>query len=370
MTLIAVAAAIIWFSVLLAPWRAWSTQERLDEIIRSGASDLHDVAVLIPARNESASIAETLCWVAEQGSHLSIILIDDQSDDGTANTSRALNLPNLQIVEGLPLPTGWSGKVWALEQGRVGIDRPITVLLDADIALSPGLLIALRKKMTDEGLGLVSVMVELGRDGFWARLLHPAFVYFFKLLYPFRLSNSRGGLIAAAAGGCIMIRTPILEEIGGFGTLRDALIDDCALAKLVKRRGYRTWLGLTRKAMSRRPSDRFSLIWQMVVRSAYPQLHYSAWWLMVCTGLMVAAFLGPIVGLFSPISWVKGMGVATLLAMIASYAPTLRYYGLSYWWGLAMPGIGVLFLLMTWHSALRFWCGRGTTWKGRHYGEG
>ena len=367
MITIAVAAAIIWFSILLAPWRAWSTRERLDDGIGESTDELSDVAVLIPARNESGTITETLQWVAKQGDQVSITLVDDQSDDGTGARARAANIPSLQILDGAPLPAGWSGKVWALEQGRRGISRPFTVLLDADISLSPGVLPALREKMSDADVGLVSVMVELARDGFWATLLHPAFVYFFKLLYPFRLSNARGGFIAAAAGGCIMIRTRVLEEIGGFGALKDALIDDCALAKLVKLRGYRTWLGLTRKAVSRRESGRLSLVWQMVVRSAYTQLHYSPWWLLVCTVLMITAFLGPLVGLLSPVSWVQALGVATLMAMIASYAPTLRYYDLSYWWGLAMPGIGVLFLLMTWHSAIRFWCGRGTTWKGRHY---
>ncbi len=144
MTFIAVAAAIIWFSVLLAPWRAWSTRERLDDAVEPRTSKLHDVAVLIPARNESASIAETLRCVAEQGDQLAITLIDDQSHDGTGAAARALNLPTLQIVEGAPLPNGWSGKVWALEQGRFGVSRPFTVLLDADISLSPGVLHALR----------------------------------------------------------------------------------------------------------------------------------------------------------------------------------------------------------------------------------
>ena len=255
MITIAVAAAIIWFSILLAPWRAWSTRERLDDGIGESTDELSDVAVLIPARNESGTITETLQWVAKQGDQVSITLVDAQSDDGTGARARAANIPSLQILDGAPLPAGWSGKVWALEQGRRGISRPFTVLLDADISLSPGVLPALREKMSDADVGLVSVMVELARDGFWATLLHPAFVYFFKLLYPFRLSNARGGFIAAAAGGCIMIRTRVLEEIGGFGALKDALIDDCALAKLVKLRGYRTWLGLTRKAVSRRELD-------------------------------------------------------------------------------------------------------------------
>ena len=234
MTVIAAAAAIIWLSVLFAPWRAWSTRERLDGTSPSKPIDLSDVAVLIPARDEAALIEQTLTALMEQGEQLSITVIDDQSEDATADAALALGLDDLTVVNGVTLPAGWSGKVWALEQGFAQVARPFVLLLDADITLMPGLIGALRHKMTDEALGLASVMVELRRDGFWARLLKPAFVYFFKLLYPFRLSNSKSRLIAAAAGGCIMVRTSVLRDIGGFGALKGALIDDCALARQVK----------------------------------------------------------------------------------------------------------------------------------------
>ena len=85
---------------------------------------------------------------------------------------------------------------------------------------------------------------------------------------------------------------------------------------------------------------------------------------------MVVAFVGPMVGLFAPVGWASALGFVAFLAMLVSYVPILRYYELSPSWALALPLIGFLFLLMTWHSALKSWQGRGASWKGRHYGAG
>ena len=369
MAAIAVTAAVIWIGILIAPWRAWSTRERLDEAPASTGSDtdLSDVTILIPARNESALILPTLEALARQGRDLSIVLIDDQSDDETAELAESAGLPGLRVIRGEPLKSGWRGKVWALEQGRRVADRPLITLLDADIVLAPGMLAALRRKMLDSDLALISIMVELRMASFWGRLLNPAFIYFFKLLYPFRLANSQRSFIAAAAGGCIMVRAEVLAAIGGFCALHDALIDDCALAKLVKQQGFRTWIGLTRRARSLREDDNLSAIWRTVVRSAYSQLRYSVMWLIVCTAFMVAAFAGPLAALFASTAWVKWVAAGALSAMFISYLPTLKYYRLSWSWGLGMPLIGALFLVMTWHSAMQHWQGSGSRWKGRVY---
>jgi len=210
-------------------------------------------------------------------------------------------------------------------------------------------------------------MVRLDMSGFWGKLLHPAFVFFFKLLYPFRLSNSRRWPVAAAAGGCIMLRREALADIGGFAGLRDALIDDCALARRIKKRGYGTWIGLTRQACSLRSGTHLRDVWQMVVRTAFTQLAYSPYWLAVCTVLMLGAFAGPVLGLFSDSEGMRVTALLGLAAMCVAYVPTLRYLGRSWAWALALPLTGTLFLMMTWHSAVRYWCGSRSRWKGRSY---
>ena len=357
----------MWLVLLALPWRPWGTAERIaPEDKPADETDLSNISVLIPARDEAAVIGDTLRALAAQGRGLEVMVIDDQSSDGTADAVRAAGLSSLTVVPGADLPQGWSGKLWALEQGRRMVARPLVLLLDADITLRPGMLAALAARQKADGLALVSVMASLRMQGFWERLLIPAFIYFFKLLYPFRLSNGPTRWIAAGAGGCMLIDTIRLEAIGGFGAVRDALIDDCALAAALKRSGSRTWIGL----ISHRAYDGLSPIWNMVARTAYTQLRGSPPLLGVCTALMVLAFWTPLAGLASPSATPSLIAAAGLAAMAISYQPVLRFYHRSPLWALALPIIGTLYLAMTWHSAIRAWRGERSRWKGRVYRAG
>lgn len=361
---------IIWLAILLLPWRSWSTRESLDA--REGeasAADLSGLTVVIPARNEVDVIDTTLAALTRHGPGLNIVLVDDQSTDGTLSAAENLNLTNLTIVQGKPLPQGWTGKLWALEQGRQHVTTPLTLLLDADIELRPGTIETLLEKMHEQDLHLVSLMAFLRMESIWEKFLMPAFIYFFKLLYPFHLANSASKLTAAAAGGCILIKTETLEEIGGFAALKDALIDDCTLARHVKNRGHRTWIGLTHSAISKRHYDNLQTIWDMVARTAFTQLRYSVILLGICTILMAAAFSAPVLALFPANAYPKALSIITLLLMAASYVPTLKYYRINPCWALSLPFAGVLYLLMTWSSAIRYWRGDGAHWKERHYSK-
>ncbi len=360
---------LIWWGILLLPWRPWSSRESLEVDSSSIESpDLSQVTVLIPARNEASAIGKTLRALQSQGRGLRVIVVDDQSDDSTSEIARTV-LPEaqLQIITGKPLPSGWSGKLWALEQGWRHINTPLTLLLDADIALQPGLLEALRNKMRTEGRQLVSLMAWLRMETLWEKLLMPAFIYFFKLLYPFHLSNQGPAWIAAAAGGCILLETQILTQMGGFESLRESLIDDCALARRVKRLGYRTWIGLSRGVHSLRPYDNLASIWEMVARTAFTQLFYSAGLLIFVSIIFIAAFWLPLIGLWATNPWVQLTAAFALIGMLLSYLPLLRYYRLSIVWSLALPIIAALYLAMTWDSALRYWRGERSCWKARVY---
>jgi hopene-associated glycosyltransferase HpnB len=357
----------MWGTLLALPWRPWGTRERLEADPTAVDVDLSDVTALIPARNEAPVLGRTLAALARQGCGLEVVLVDDQSTDGTAAVARGAAVPALTVVTGRPVPQGWTGKVWALEQGRAHLHRPLTLLMDADVELAPGALAVLRRQLERSGAGLASLMVELPADGFWGRLLVPAFVYFFKLLYPFRLSFSERSRVAAAAGGCVLVHTRILEEIGGFAALRDAIIDDCGLAALAKRRGYRPWIGLTRSARSVRERTGLADIWHMVARTAYTQLRYSAALLLLCTLLMGAAFVMPVYALLAGALVTRVLAACACAAMVLSYLPTLRFYGLAPGWAAALPLTGLLYLAMTWTSALRYWRGERSRWKGRSY---
>ncbi|PIP07490.1 MAG: glycosyl transferase [Syntrophobacteraceae bacterium CG23_combo_of_CG06-09_8_20_14_all_50_8] len=366
-TYLTLTGAVVWFGILILPWRPWGAGEVLDADTSSTDEDFSDITVIIPARNEAGLIASTLSALEIQGKRLAIVMVDDQSTDGTSQIARQTTRQYLRIIRGKPLPAGWTGKLWALEQGVGHVQTPLTLLLDADIELRPGILSALRKKMIENGLQFISLMVALRMKNFWECLLMPAFIYFFKLLYPFRLSNSNFSRVAAAAGGCILLETCLLDAVGGFQALRGELIDDCALAKRVKLQGYRTWIGITHSARSLRPYNHLGEIWNMVARSAFAQLHYSFLLLLLCTAIMITAFWLPVMGLFFPVTMAKAISVASLGAMMLSYLPTLKFYGVPKIFAAAMPLIGTFYLAMTWTSAIRFWLKEGAEWKGRFY---
>ena len=369
LTLFAITGAAIWLTILLLPWRPWSTNEVLDVSSPLPEVNLGDITVLIPARNEAETIKATLPALTVQGRGLNIILIDDQSSDGTGQVARKAVDENLLIIKGKSLPSGWTGKLWALEQGRSHIRTSFTLLLDADIEPLPGIIGELKRAMQERDVQLISLMAELRMDTFWEKLLMPAFIYFFKLLYPFRLSNTGTSRVAAAAGGCILLETRLLHEIGGFDSLRGELIDDCALARRIKTLGYKTWIGLTHSVRSIRPYEKLRTIWEMVARTAFTQLNYSGLLLALCTAIMVLSFVVPGLGLFLPSGMAKFFSALGLAIMILCYLPTLKFYGLPGRWALALPLIGILYLAMTWTSAMRYWLGGGSHWKGRAYSK-
>ncbi len=361
-------AALIWVAILALPWRPWDTREQIAARQTDAARpELSRITALVPARNEAASIPDTLRRLGAQGPLARIVLIDDESDDGTGDLARGLPLGNLTVLNGEQPPAGWSGKLWALHQGLAQVNTEFVLLLDADIALEPGIVATLAAKLVDEQRDLVSVMATLSMQTGWEKLLIPAFIYFFKMLYPFALSNSDNRFVAAAAGGCILLRTERLRGIGGFEALRGALIDDCTLARAIKHAGGRIWLGLSRDVRAARPYESLGAIWNMVARTAYTQLRYSMTLLALCTCLLLLVFVVPVLGLFADSGRVRLLAVVALASMIASYLPVLRYYGRHRLWGLCLPLAASMYVAMTWTSALRYLCGERSRWKNRVY---
>jgi hopene-associated glycosyltransferase HpnB len=364
---VAAMGALIWLAIMLLPWRPWDTREVMDSNSASSDADLSDITVLIPARNEAQVIGAALSSLKTQGRDLAIVVVDDRSTDETPAVAEAMGGQNLCILSGEVLPPGWSGKLWALDQGFRHVDTSLTFLIDADIELQPGILGMLRQKLKEDSLHFISLMAQPRMVSFWERLLMPAFVYFFKMLYPFRLSNSGFPGVAAAAGGCILLESRLIEEMGGFEAIRNELIDDCALAKRARSLGYRTWIGLTHSVHSRRRNENLAAIWNMVARTAFCQLRYS-WLLLVgTTAIMLMVFWLPVAGFFFPGASAKIISACALAGLVLSYVPTLRFYGRPRPWALAMPVIASLYLAMTWSSAIRFWIGTGLSWKGRCY---
>jgi hopene-associated glycosyltransferase HpnB len=368
-SIVIIIGSLAWPVILLLPWKPWSTRERLEDRELTPNADLGDVTVLIPARNEADSISGTLAGLQQQGQNLAVIVIDDQSSDGTADLAKRSFHGNLRVVNGKGLPADWVGKLWALEQGRQVVNTELILLLDADIELAPGTIGALKAKLEVENLDLVSLMAELRMRTLWEKLLSPAFIFFFKLLYPFAVGNDARSGLGVAAGGCILIRNDKLEAIGGFSALKTSIIDDCELAKQVKQSGGKTWIGCTHSARSQRPYPSLSSFWNMVARTAFTQLRYSVFLLLVTTLLMVLVFWCPLFGLIGRSMMVTMVSWLGLISMCTTYLPVVRFYRQTPFLVITLPLVASLYLLMTWSSAIRYWRGHRSRWKGRTYGR-
>ncbi|MFV2121725.1 glycosyltransferase, partial [Streptomyces sp. Act-28] len=294
---IALVSCVAWTWLLLGQGMFWRTGQRLP---RGSAEPERwpSVAVVVPARDEAGVLPVSLPSLLGQDypGRAEVVLVDDGSEDGTGDLARALagrradggpgGLPLTVVSPGPPEP-GWTGKLWAVRHG-VGVVRAredgapdFLLLTDADIAHAPDSLRRLVAAAVSHRLDLVSQMARLRVSGGWERLVVPAFVYFFCQLYPFRRVNRDGARTAAAAGGCVLLRTEAAERAGVPDAIRDAVIDDVALARAVRRAGGRLWLGLAEHVESVRPYPRLADLWRMVARSAYAQLRHN--------GLLLAA---------------------------------------------------------------------------------
>lgn len=295
-------------------------------------SELAVVAV-VPARNERATIGRSVLSLFGQefGGSLHFVVVDDQSSDGTAEVARAAAgcANRLTVVKGKPLPEGWSGKVWAMQQG-IEAGRAFApsffLLTDADVVHAPDSIATMVATAEARGHDLTSFMVRLHCESAGERLLIPAFVYFFFMLYPPRWIADPRKTTAGAAGGCMLVRAEALERAGGLAAIRGEVIDDCALARLVKRTGGRVWLGLSEDTVSVRAYGGFSEIGRMIARTAFNQLHHSALMLAGALAGLALTFVGPIALLFCGVTAAIALGAVAWALMTMSFLPTVRYY--------------------------------------------
>ena len=370
-------ALAAWGGLLVARGGFW--RQPIDDAKRTIDAPAPRVHAVVPARNESDVLAQTLpSLLAQQypGS-FAVTLVDDHSEDGTAETARALDTQSrLRVVTADSLPPGWKGKMWALACGiravrEAGETPDYWLFTDADIHHDHDTVLRSVSRAVSERRDLVSYMVRLRASSPWERLLIPAFVFFFQKLYPFAWSNDERRTTAAAAGGCVTISEAALRRIGGIETLRDALIDDCTLAAHVKRSGGRIWLGLTERIESLRGYETLESIWAMVARSAFTQLDRS--WVNLAgtvAGMLVLYVVPPAAAAIGAVKrdvFLAAFGSTAWLLMTLAYTPTLRLYRRPAFTGVTLPLSAALYTAMTIDSARRSITGGHGAWKGRSY---
>ena len=412
LSLLGTVSVLIWLAILLHPARPWDARpvgEDAPEPPTPAAWPA--VAVLVPARNEAESLPKTLpaLLTQEYPGPFHVVLVDDRSTDGTADVARRVaeqhgTAGRLQVVTGAPLPEGWAGKVWAMEQaaahcglqiadcGSSGgsmadpqsvIRNPQYLLLtDADILHAPDSLRRLVAESEAAALALNSRMARLRCKSRAERLLIPPFVFFFNLLYPMRQANDPRHRLAAAAGGCVLLKSEALARAGGFAAIKGEVIDDVNLARRVKAAGGALRLALSRRAVaSLRVYETLGSVWRMVRRSAFTELKHSYLRLaVVLLGLVLTFAVPPVLlaagvaalalGLAGadevPLVWAGAIAFKGCLAwalMTAAFRPTVSFYELRTAWAWTLPLSGMLYGAMTLDSALRHAFGAESQWR-------
>jgi hopene-associated glycosyltransferase HpnB len=378
LTLLAGAALAAWAYLVLFHGGFWRADQRLPSELQT-PEQWPDVTAVIPARDEAPVIGGAVESLLRQDypGDLRVFVVDDASSDGTADAARAGAAraaadDRLSIVSAPPLPPGWSGKLWAVHNGvaAAAADRRYVLLTDADIVHAPDALRRLVAKAESGGLDLVSLMVRLNCTSFAERLLIPAFVLFFQKLYPFPWVNDRAKRMAGAAGGCMLVRRAALEHAGGIAAVKDALIDDCALAALLKKNGP-IWLGLAERTVSVRRYPRITDVWRMVARTAYTQLRHSPWLVLgTVLGMALLYVVPPLAMVLCPFAgaWLAAaLGAAAFALMLFAYRPTWTLYRGDDPAILLLPLAALLYTAMTVDSMRRHLLGKGGAWKGRTY---
>lgn len=373
-TIPGIISLLAWLYLLVAHGAFWRIG-RLDLLATTAIDQSARVSVVIPARDEADSIGATIQSLLSQRGvpAVHIFVVDDHSSDGTAETAQkaaaAAGCPGaLTVVRGRELPLGWTGKLWAVQQGleqALALQPDFVLLTDADIVHAQDNLARLIATAGAGNYALTTLMVKLNCRNLAEKLLIPAFVFFFFLLYPPAWIREDRRRTAGAAGGCMLVRPSALEKAGGIRGIRSEIIDDCALASAVKRTGGRLWLGLANDTFSTRSYGSFAEIEQMISRTAFNQLRHSIALLVGSTLGLTIVFVVPVLMVVSGTPSLMLLGWLSWALMCVAYAPMVRYYGLNVGWVITLPLAATFYMAATVHSAVKFWTGRGGEWKGR-----
>jgi hopene-associated glycosyltransferase HpnB len=374
--ILAIVSLLIWVTLTFLRGAFWQFLEFDDDLSRQETLACWPrVVTIVPARDEAETIGRTVDSLVKQdyAGEMRVVVVDDHSEDGTGglaqeSAERAGARQRVLILRGAALEGGWTGKLLAMQQGvESGVAREADFLwfTDADIEHAPDTLRRIVQRAERDKLDLVSLMALSQVKSFPERLLIPPFLYFFLKLYPPSWIASRTRKTAGAAGGCILLRRTALERIGGLAAIRGEVIDDCTMARAVKRTGGGLWMGLTRKSVSLRTYTSFTEIQDLIARTAFTQLGYSVLALAGTLVAMLVTYLLPVIITFSAQAVVWRLGMAAWALMAITYLPTVRFYRMSPLWAAALPLAAAFYTYATWVSAVRYWLGRGGQWKGR-----
>ncbi len=342
------------------------------------------VSALIPARNEAASIARTVRSVAAQSEVAEIIVIDDHSEDGTAGILESLReeIPRLRTLQVGDPPPGWTGKAHALASGAREATGNWLLFTDADTNHLPDSLSAVLQRAYRERADLISLSPAQEMETWWERAVIP--FAFFELARRFRFSqiNDPKSKAAAANGQFILIRRAVYESVGGHDAVRSEILEDVALARIVKQAGRRIFFMPGAGWVSTRMYRSFGEMWAgwrknlyllwgsspLAVLAAFARI----WFLNVAPPIGCVA--GLILALTLSVPAERAQFAVLGLAFLSAVAMGRYFYSKALrWLGFApdlanylIPGSALFSFMLVDSMVAHRWLG-SVSWKGREY---
>ena len=286
------------------------------------------VSVCVPARNEERDIRACLISLLEQDyPHFEVIVVDDNSTDGTLAIIQELQAqyPQLVVIPGAPLPEGWYGKPFALHQASQKAGGELLLFTDADPVFTPQTLTTAVGQIQEHSLAMLTLLPGTEFGSFWERTVQPVIFAFIAALTRFREVNNPQSEAAMGVGAFIMVRRDVYDRVGGHESLRQAILEDIGMARQLKQAGAKIMIMDGQKLYSIRMYHSFEEIWVgwrknifvAMNKSFLKMLYYIAWvfgfaltpWLVAGTHLWMQSGF-----------WLQGLAWAGLGLVVISKA--------------------------------------------------
>lgn len=236
------------------------------------------VSVLVPARNEEATIAACLrSLLAQDYPNLEILVLDDGSTDATPRLVHRVGGATVRLLPGAALPPGWTGKNWACHQLSQAARGDLLCFVDCDTTLAPGTVSAAVGLQEEHGAGLVSLLPRAQRRSLSGSLLLPMVPHAMLALYPMALVHRPAGQSAVAFGPFLLVAREAYDAAGGHAARADAIVDDVELSRAVKGAGYPVRLANGTDLVETAWYRGVGPIWRGFSKNAYGGIGYSPW---------------------------------------------------------------------------------------------
>ena len=342
------------------------------------------ISVCIPARNEARTIAACVEAIfAQTYPQLETIVIDDRSTDATPRILANLHstFPSLIVVEGAPLPPGWAGKPHALYQAASRASGAWLCFVDADTILAPDAMASCYTKAVETQAELLTILTRQLTGSFWEKVLMPIVMTALSVGFPPRRINDPRLRDAIANGQFILIRRDVYDAVGGHDRIKDQIVDDKALAEIVKWGGRRLILADGRRVARTRMYTSFPEMWEGWTKNIYlglrdrlASLFLGAFGALLLVAAALLLPLWPLLGFYWFLRGAGWMAVAVILeslflwgVVLCARAAVAYDMGISRAYALTTPLGSGIFAAMMLTSAWKVLSGRGVTWRGRTY---